>query len=126
MDELKFEKNIFRNRLEQAMAKRHVRAVDLGKKAGLSEQLISQYRSGRSAPKREKLIALSRALDVSPVWLMGYDVPMETELKDQAVYLNDEEAEIITRYKMAGDLEKEMVKRILKYTDYVNTGRWEN
>lgn len=38
---------------------------------------ISQYLNGINEPGQRKLTILSEALNVSPVWLMGYDVPMQ-------------------------------------------------
>ena len=116
------DKHLFRNRLEYALAKRGIKPVDLAKKAGLSEQLISQYRSGRSAPKREKLISLSKALDVNPVWLMGYNVPMDVEKTSSNIELTVEEIGIIEKYRDASDMEKEMVKRVLKYAELFKNG----
>ena len=40
---------------------------------------ISQYCSGKTEPNQEKLFILGNALNVSEAWLMGYDVPMQTE-----------------------------------------------
>ena len=119
------DKNLFRNRLEYALAKRGIKPVDLAKKAGLSEQLISQYRSGRSVPKREKLISISKALDVSPVWLMGYNVPMEVEKAKNNIELTVDEIGIIEKYRDASDTEKEMVKMVLKYVELFNNERRE-
>lgn len=116
------DKNLFRNRLEYALAIRGIKPVDLAKKAGLSEQLISQYRSGRSAPKREKLISISKALDVNPVWLMGYNVPMDMEKTTNNIELTVDEIGIIEKYRDASDMEKEMVKRVLKYVELFNKG----
>lgn len=116
------DKNLFRNRLEYALAIRGIKPVDLAKKAGLSEQLISQYRSGRSAPKREKLISISKALDVNPVWLMGYNVPMDIEKTTNNIELTVDEIGIIEKYRDASDMEKEMVKRVLKYVELFNKG----
>lgn len=69
----------FRHRLETAMEKREISAAELSKRSGLSESLISGYRTGRQEPKREKIALLSKALSVEPTWLMGFDVPMDGE-----------------------------------------------
>ena len=49
-------------------------AEELGVKIQKSE--ISQYLSGKFEPGHDKIYALSVALGVNPVWLMGYDAPM--------------------------------------------------
>ena len=43
----------------------------------LSRSDLSQYCSGRVAPKQHKLFIIAAALNVSEAWLMGLDVPRE-------------------------------------------------
>ncbi len=67
----------FANRLDKAMKHRNIKSVELHEKTGISESLISKYLSGNATARQGKLVSLSNTLDVNPVWLMGYDVPME-------------------------------------------------
>lgn len=66
----------FSKRLQLAMQMRQLRAVDLAEKTGLSQGLISNYKSGRFEASQTNLQKLAVALDVSIPWLMGYDVPV--------------------------------------------------
>ncbi|HEL1585275.1 TPA: helix-turn-helix domain-containing protein [Streptococcus suis] len=70
-------------RLKQIMLDRNLRQVDilekskpyqkeLGVKMGRSA--LSQYVTGKSKPDDKKLSLLSKTLNVSEAWLMGYDV----------------------------------------------------
>lgn len=72
-------------RLIQIMSERNLRQVDilemskpyqleLGVKMGRSA--LSQYVTGKSKPDDKKLTLLSKTLNVSETWLMGYDVEM--------------------------------------------------
>lgn len=45
----------------------------------ISKSALSQYVNGQSTPDQRKLTILSKALDVSEVWLMGYG---DTELRN--------------------------------------------
>ena len=54
-----------------------MKPVELSEKTGISEATISQYRSGYAKPKEDKLVVISNALGINPVWLMGLNVPME-------------------------------------------------
>lgn len=45
----------------------------------VSKNDISQYVRGITEPKQDKLTILGLALDVSEVWLMGYNVPQSRE-----------------------------------------------
>ena len=67
----------FTERLRMAMDARGVRAIDLARDTGLSKARISQYTNGIYVPKADAMHKLARVLDVSDLWLEGYDVPME-------------------------------------------------
>ena len=48
-----------------------------GKLVRVTKSDLSQYLSGKSVPGNWKADILGKVLDVSPVWLMGFDVPGE-------------------------------------------------
>ena len=64
-------------RLKKALDIRNMKQVDLVSKTGIGKSAISQYLAGKVIPKQDKIYLMADALDVSPSWLMGYDVPME-------------------------------------------------
>ena len=66
-------------RLKKLMALKNLRQIDIAEKTGLGKSAISQYVSGKITPKQDKVYLLAEGLDVSPAWLMGYDVPMQRE-----------------------------------------------
>ena len=85
-------------RLNELMRERNLKQVDIieacqpfaekyGVKIGKND--VSQYVKGEVVPGQDKLTILSLALNVSEVWLMGYDVPESKEdferLKKQPV-----------------------------------------
>lgn len=65
-------------RLQQALDYRHINAAQVAKDTGISKGSLSQYLSGKFNPKQDRLYILAKYLRVSPIWLMGIDVPMET------------------------------------------------
>lgn len=67
----------FQKRLEKALNFRNMKPVELHEKTGISESLLSKYLSGNAIARQRKIALISEALDINPVWLMGYDVPME-------------------------------------------------
>ena len=69
----------FAARLSQALDARNMKAADLSKKTKVSEGTISCYINGRYEAKQNRVQVFAEALNVNPAWLMGYDVPMETE-----------------------------------------------
>ena len=78
------------NRLKEYMAINNMRQVDILNlckpycdkyNVAMPKNVLSQYINGRNEPKQDKLTILGLALNVSEVWLMGYDVPMERDAK---------------------------------------------
>jgi len=48
-------------------------------KIDISRSLLSYYVSGKAEPGNNRLFILSKALNVSPLWLMGFDVPKDPD-----------------------------------------------
>lgn len=67
-------------RLAEAMTRKSMNAKELSEKSGVSEPSISQYLHGVFAPKNISAGKMAKVLEVNPMWLMGFDVPMESEL----------------------------------------------
>ena len=63
-------------RLKQALKQAGMNQQELANKSGVSKASISQYVHGRFTPSNETASKLGDALNVNPVWLMGFDVPM--------------------------------------------------
>ena len=82
-------------RLKQLMSERNLKQVDIlaltepiTREYGVrvSKSDLSQYVSGKTEPKQDKLTVLGKALNVSEAWLMGYDVPRSrTTVNDTGV-----------------------------------------
>lgn len=65
------------DRLREAMQLSGKKQIDLVRSTGIDKGSISNYLSGRYEPKQEAIYKLALALDVSEMWLWGYDVPKE-------------------------------------------------
>lgn len=65
--------NIIAQKIKLGLAKANMKPIDLAKKTGISKSNISNYMSGRYAPKQEGIYAIAQALGVSPNWLMGLE-----------------------------------------------------
>ena len=66
----------FKDRLQQALDRKGWKAVDLVEVTDVPKGAISYYLAGKSKPKADRLYLMAQALEVSEVWLLGYDVPM--------------------------------------------------
>ena len=108
-------------RLKQLMSERNLRQVDilekskpfqkqLGVKMGRSA--LSQYVTGKSKPDDKKLYLLSKTLDVSEAWLMGYDVDIKRVPDEERGTTQNEHPEILTIYNQ---LEEPKQEKVLDY-----------
>lgn len=82
----------FAERLRQVMREKGLKQVDVirlvqsleeNDRVKLGKSHISQYLSGKTEPRMEVMKALSKALEVNQLWLLGEDVPMEMESEVQ-------------------------------------------
>ena len=66
-------------RIKKALSIRGMKQSELCEKTKIPKSALSEYISGAYEPKQDRLFLIAQALDVDPVWLMGFDVPMEKE-----------------------------------------------
>ena len=66
-----------KNRIEEALSIRGLKQVDLVERTGLGKTSINSWIAQRWQPKQKALMLMAKALDVSEMWLAGYDTPME-------------------------------------------------
>lgn len=75
-------------RLRYIMESRNLRQADIFRliepycmeaNVHIPRNALSQYLAGKVTPREDKIEILSKALDVSEAWLMGFDVPMERD-----------------------------------------------
>ena len=66
-----------RNRIREALAIRNMKQVELAEKIGVPKGTINNWLNNRYEPKQKPLLLMAKVLDVSEMWLAGYDTPME-------------------------------------------------
>lgn len=109
-------------RLRQLMSERNLRQVDilekskpfqkqLGVKMGRSA--LSQYVTGKSKPDDKKLYLLSKTLDVSETWLMGYDADIK-RIPDDEREKTTKEPQILSIYNQ---LEQPRQEKVLGFAN---------
>lgn len=110
-------------RLKEALDLSRMKQVELSRLTGIDKGTISNYLSGKYEPKANGISKMAKALNVTEMWLWGYDVPKERDDKQKK---NDQLVELITllrkdnefadMVKMLSELapdQKESVKQIL-------------
>lgn len=85
------------DRLREAMQLSGKKQIDLVRSTGIDKGSISNYLSGRYEPKQEAIYKLALALNVSEMWLWGYDVPMERPPEQK---YNDVISNIVVRLRV--------------------------
>lgn len=90
-----------KNRIKEALSIRNMKQVELAEKTGIPKGTINNWLSQRYQPKQRALMKMAKALEVSEMWLAGYDVPME---RPEAQIKNDELTQLIIEIKEDEDL----------------------
>lgn len=84
------------DRLREAMAAAGKTQADLMRETELQRSAISRYLSGEYEPKARAIGKLAQALDVSEMWLWGYDVPKQ---RTAAQKKNDDLAQVVVKLR---------------------------
>lgn len=66
-----------KERIREAMKAAGKKQADLVRETGLNRGTISRYLSGEVEPRQDATHKIAVALNVSEMWLWGYDVPKE-------------------------------------------------
>lgn len=66
------------DRLKLALKQAGIKATELSGKSGVSKSSISQYINGLYVPSNINAGAMAKVLGVNPLWLMGFEVPMNS------------------------------------------------
>lgn len=74
-------------RLQSLLEANQMRAQELSEKTGVAKASISQYINGTHKPSNVSAGKIAEVLDVNPLYIMGFDVPMkETNLKTAPIH----------------------------------------
>ena len=80
-------KSNFKDRFSVVLNDRNMSMADVAKITGISRSSLSEYAKGKFVPKQDKVYLISKALDVSPAWLMGFDVDIDNHKKNEATFV---------------------------------------
>lgn len=80
-------------RINIALSENGLSAQELSNRSGVNKASISQYVNGSHAPSNITSGKMAKVLNVDPLWLMGFDVPMRKEdLYDELLKLKTQES----------------------------------
>lgn len=84
------------SRLREALDASGKKQADLVRETGLDRGAVSSYLSGKYEPKQMATHKMARALGVSEMWLVGYDVPKE---RTEGQKKNDDLVQVIAKLR---------------------------
>lgn len=97
-------------RIRILLAKTDLSQSDFCRKAGIQRSALSNYLNGDRQPNQRQLAKISSAFNVSPAWLMGFDVPMELSPPSD---VSPFEKALIAAYRSAPDGIKDSINILL-------------
>lgn len=108
-------------RLDKALNIAGISAADLARASEVSKSSISQYLSSDHIPSEENATRMGNVLNVNPLWLMGFDAPMNTKsTADQ----DDRLASIIDYFQLLNDTGRDTavarMRELTQIHDYVS------
>lgn len=122
-------KEKFIERLNSILQKRNLSQADLSKITGIRSSSISDWLNGKYEPKQDKISIIAEALNVSPVWLIGYDDISSNQ--SEGYYVDPETAEyaemLRTRPEMrllfsaSRGISKEEMQEAVNYIEFIKS-----
>lgn len=110
--------NDIMNRIQSKRIELKLSYQDLANKTGLSKSTLQRYETGsiRNIPL-DKLEILANALEVSPMWIIGYDIPIE-KTNSTNINLDDKTTLLLNSFNKLNDEGKnEAIKRVDELTE---------
>ena len=92
---------------------------EFAKKAGLRQSTISEWKKNKTNPASDKILAICKALDVSPEWLLSGVDPAASRGKNQMYYVIDVHTDIGSLVAEFNKLDRAQRDRILGYVEAV-------
>ena len=88
---------------------------DFAEKAGIQQSTISEWKKNRTNPSSDKILAICKALDVTPQWLLSGVDPAASRGRNQEYYVVDVNTDTGALVAEFNQLEKSQRDRILGY-----------
>ena len=103
-------------RIKKALAIRGMKQSELCEKTKIPKSALSEYISGAYEPKQDRVFLIAKALSVDPVWLMGFDVPMEKEIKisPSELQLTEGEKTMLELFRLVPEDKQQLVLQMIR------------
>lgn len=99
-------------RIKKALELNSIKQAELSRKTGIDKGTISLYLKGKYEPSGKKAVLLAEALNTSPEWIMGFDVPMTKEKSSPE--LSEEEMGLLELFRDLPEDKQKVALEMLK------------
>lgn len=101
-------------RIEKALIIREMKQADLCKLADIPKSSLSLYLKGAYEPKQDKIYKMANALNVSEMWLMGYDVPMHRVEQSTSSELTSAERVMLELFRRVPETQQKILIQLIR------------
>jgi len=92
---------------------------EVGRQIGLSKQTVSAYASGDRNPKKPTINAIAAHFNVSPVWILGFDVDKH-ENKPANISIDELNPKVVEVLMRLSSLPEDKLEKALDYINYID------
>ena len=103
----------FAERLKELRNAENLTLEDLSNRVGFPCQTLSRWERGERIPKIDIVSQLAESLLVSPLWLIGYDVPSHTD--EKGLVLSPSEQTMLTKFRTLDPRGQSAVLTVLEH-----------
>ena len=103
-------------RMKIALKQSNMKQVELSRLTGIDKGSISNYLYGKYEPKSDAINKMAMVLNVSEMWLWGYDVPMDRDQKNppDKVELTEGEKIMLDLFRLVPEEKQQMVTEMIR------------
>ena len=103
-------------RIETALSIRGMKQCELCEITDIPKSSLSLYLKGAYEPKQDRIYSISKALNVSEAWLMGYDVPMDrlSVSKATSMEVTENEQKLLELFRRVPESQQQMVLQMIE------------
>lgn len=104
-------------RIKKALKIKGMKQAELCKLANIPKSSLSQYLNGDFEPKQDRIYLIAQALNVSEAWLMGFNVPMERQVKKTSPTeptLTEGEKMLLDLFRLVPEDKQELVLQMIR------------
>ena len=101
-------------RIKKALSIRGMKQSELCEKTKIPKSALSEYISGAYEPKQDRVFLIAQALSVDPVWLMGFDVPMEKTISPREPQLTEGEMTMLELFRLVPEDKQQLVLQMIR------------